>query len=384
MAIPPSRPQYATILPFGLFILVAVGICEATYAVNAHYDVSALDQSAMITRLAQSQSDSDLLVWQNAFDQRAWLRERLEDPRSNHDIVLVGSSTMGGLSAAMFPAHALLNGWLSAPTIEDFEAATVLLDRASHRPRTVVLGIDAWFLNPVIDDQRWRSLTDEFIRYRREEGDGLWAWRERPLGFWAMLKERLTFATLYETVLFVRAARRYSKPLTPWLVRVSPEQYCRTLRTPLYIRTLVGDYVSCPALESPQVVVDSEAVTYVARNTHSMADWTHVDTDRAQRLAAVVKRIREMGISVVLVAPPYHPYAYAVLYSNAATARNLTETDRLLGNLAAHAGAVYVNLRDPATLGCRPPDFLDSHHTKVACGRKIGARVLAMLRGGVT
>ncbi|MGI8509598.1 MAG: hypothetical protein ACR2MQ_09760 [Gemmatimonadaceae bacterium] len=377
----PRAPRCRSILPFAVFALMAVGLCGVTYAINAHYDISALDQSALITRLAALQTDSDLLVWQNAFDQRAWLRERLEDPRSNHEVVLIGSSTIGGLSAAMFPARTLLNGWLSAPTIEDFEAATVLLDRASHRPQTVVLGIDAWFLNPVIDDQRWRSLTDEFIRYRRQQGDGMWVSRQRPLGLWAMLKERLTFATLRETALFVRDARRSSEPLIPWLVRATPAQYCLKLRTPEYIRTLVGDYVSCPALQSPQATVDSEAVTYVARNTHSMADWTQVDVPRAQRLAAVVRHIRSMGVNVVLVAPPYHPSAYAALYSNTVTARNLNETDRLLSSVARRTGAVYLNLRNPEKLGCATSDFLDSHHTKPSCGRKISAHVVAAISG---
>jgi len=362
---------------FALFITIVCAVCVITYTINAHYDVSALDQGALITRLAKAQSDSDLLVWQDAFDQRAWLKERLLDPRADEQLLVLSSSTLGGLSQAMFPRRAVLNGWLSAPTIEDFEASTVLLDHAPHKPPIVVLGIDAWFLNPVIDDQRWRSLTAEYIAYHRAEGEGVQVYAQKPLRWWATFKERLTFATLRETLLFVRRAHRASEPIRPWLVRATPEEYCSRISAEEYIRTAVGDYVSCPALRNPQAVVDSEATTYLSLNTHSMAEWRVVDRSRAARLEAAIEHIRNDGESVVVVAPPYHPITYAALRANPNTARNLDEVDRILSEMAHRTGAEYVNLRDPSDLGCVAEDFLDSHHTKASCGRKIAERIAA-------
>lgn len=370
-----SRFRAWRYLPFAVFILVALSVCTATYAINAHYDVSALDQSALIERLATAQTDSDLLVWQDAFDQRAWLRQRLSDPRWSSQILIVGSSTLGGLRREMFPGQTLLNGWLAAPTIEDIEAATELISHTPRQPCAVVLGIDAWFLNPVVDDQRWRSLTDEYIAYHRRHGDSFWASVQRPLRWWTTLKERLTFTTLRETLLFVRRARRNSEPLQPRLVRTPPPQYCRSIRSPEYIRTAIGDYIACPQFDNSQAVVDSEAVTYLARNTHSMAEWRSVDVERAERLREAVMRVRGYGDAVAIVAPPYHPLAYAALRADPVTARNLDKTDRVLASIATLTGAVYVNLRDPARLGCSATDFLDSHHTKATCGRRIAAAV---------
>ena len=363
---------------FALFLVTACLVCIITYTVNAHYDVSAVDQGPLIMRLAAAQTDPDLLVWQDAFDQRAWLKERVLNRSADDQLLILSSSTLGGLSQRMFPNYALLNGWLSAPTIEDFEASTVLLDRAAHKPKTVVLGIDAWFLNPVVDDQRWRSLTTEYIAYRRAEGDGLWVYAQWPFRWWAIFKERLTFATLRETILFVFRAHRASEPTRPWLVRATPEQYCRQITREEYIRTAVGDYVSCPKLANSQAVVDSEATTYLALNTHSMAEWRVIDRSRASRLEAVIRHLRAGGEEVIVVAPPYHPITYASLRASPFTARNLDEVDRILSGIAQRSGAVYLNFRNPAELDCVADDFLDSHHTKASCGLKIANHIASV------
>ena len=72
---------------------------------------------------------------------------------------------MGGFPAELVPGRAVLNGWLTQPTVEDLEAVTALLDASGCRPASVILGIDPWFFNPSVTDERWMSLLPDYLAY---------------------------------------------------------------------------------------------------------------------------------------------------------------------------------------------------------------------------
>jgi len=346
---------------FAIIMLIGVG---AIVALNTFVDAAGIGTYDRVYELASRQGAHELVDWQDLFDQRAWVKAKIE--RECPDVLILGSSTVGALRQEMFGDRRVLNAWLSAPTIEDFEALTVVLERAHCQPRSIVVGIDPWFANAAFGDQRWESLIDDYVAYQPTAS----RLRLRALAMvraWDLFKERLNWGTTRASLAALWTRARSESPSLPRLVRAEPDELCATLTTPHYIRANDGHYVSCAAFVPSPAVVDDIARNYVAANTHEIRNWKEVDPERMRRLADVVKRWAAHS-NVILVAPPYHPKAWSALQSNPTIAANLSTLDRELGALQ---GAHYINLRDPGVARCAATEFEDGHHGQPACARKL-------------
>ena len=348
---------------FATFALVIASV----FAMNTAVDVSGLDTYDLVYRLASSQQADELLIWENSFDQRAWVKARLMNGRDCPELLVLGSSTMGALAASLFPGRHVLNGWLTQPTVEDFEAMTALLEGSGCHPANVVLGIDPWFFNAKVQDERWMSLMPEYLTYHGTS----WSkarWRKG----WATLKERLNFVTTRQTVdVLLRPSRREPTAIKPTLVRVSPAEYCADDPRPYYIRAYDGHYVSCPRFSYTPIELTRVAERYLATNSHEMAEWREIDSSRLTRLAAVLTRWRALDMQVLILAPPYHPETFRRLQASPEVRENLRVVDTALRDLAAPLGMTYLSLRDPKVPGCEGDDFRDSHHFKASCFHKM-------------
>lgn len=356
-----------------LFTAIVVLMLTAIVWMNSCVDVAGLDTFDRVTTLAKEQGDSDLLVWDQLFDQRAWLRTKLL--ANCPEVLILGSSTVGAMSQDMFAQHRILNGWLSAPSIEDLEAITAVLDRANCHPKAIVLGVDAWLLNSAFTDQRWMSLFDDYVAYH-PDGKLHARWLSIRRG-WSRFKEHLNYTTTRETVLALWHRMKGAKAADPpRLVHMTPDAFCESSSAPNYIRANDGHYVSCAKFVPPPDQVDVIAGNYVVANTHEIRDWRELDAGRLASLRKLVKTWSERGSRVVVVGPPYHPLAWAALRGTPTLSALLDTLDRTLAGLE---GVRYVGLRDPASVACAASEFEDGHHGQPACVRKVAARLEAEL-----
>ena len=344
---------------FSAFLATTLAVVAGVYALNTIVDPAGLRSVDAVETLARTQRADQYLVGPVAFDQRAWVRGKLA-VAEQCDIVVLGSSTLGMLDTTMATAP-VLNTWLTGPTIEDLEAEVVLLEHAKCRPAQIVLGIDPWFVNPLVEDQRWRTLASEQREFR---GTGIVARvRERVQTVWETLRERLNVATTERSISTLRTA-----PLRPPHLVTAWETECPQLSANAALRAGDGHFVRCPQIALAPYAVARLAATYMDRDFHRMRSWRVVDRGRLARLDVVVRRLARIA-PVAIVTPPYHPAAFATLPQPL-----LAELDRALADLAIATRTTFHPLRDPATLGCT--EFADSHHMLPACARRLAARVL--------
>ncbi len=351
--------------------IVLLGLAGIAW-MNSRVDVAGLDTFDRVAELSRRQGPDDLLVWDQLFDQRAWLATKLTARDGCPEVLVLGSSTVGAFRQDMFAHHRILNGWLSAPTVEDLEALTSVLDRAQCRPVSIILGVDPWLLNSAFGDQRWMSLFDDYIAYQ-PGSDKL---RARWLAIsrsWSRFKERLNYTTTRTTVQALwRRWRGHSAAQPPRLVHMAPEAYCDSISTPNYIRASDGHYVSCAKFVPSPGDVEAVARNYVDANTHEIRSWHELDPERLRRLRAVVRTWSARGSRVVVLGPPYHPLAWAALRANPVLRTTL---DTLDATLASMEGVRYVNAREAASVGCTAAEFEDGHHSQPVCARKIAERL---------
>ncbi len=357
-----------------VFIGVTVLVVGAIACLNTVIDPSGVSSGTTVRRLASRQSSAALIVSPVAFDQRMWLKGRLEALASERrcpDLLVVGSSTIGMISRELALDPGLLNGFVAGPTVEDLEAISVLLERSHCRPARIVIGIDPWFANARMADERWRSLMSEVRIYH-----GATALEELvdeiQLG-WQLVKERLNFATTRQSL--AGLLREGKGPLwrRPRLSSAPLKEICRELGADPYLRAQDGHFLQCPQSELAARAVRHVAATYVDRDFHGMRSWKEVDVSRLARLEAVLESLKGRTRSLVVFAPPYHPVTYERLVGTPSIRTNLEQFDAALTVIGRRLGIRYVNLRDPARPGCQEEEFADSHHARPACARRWAA-----------
>lgn len=364
-----------------IFLFVVFSLTAFIYAFNTHIDAAGQQSAAAVYQLARAQNEDQVLVWDRLFDQRIWLKSRLELPRSGGcpDVLIFSSSTLGGIDETNFPNQRFINGWMGAPSIEDLEALTQIIDQSDCHHLQIWLGMDPWFFNVNAKSDRWSSVLGDFVAYQRAHGSALLA-AKGYLTVWSRFKDRLSFVTTRESLLYFINHRHDEEHLDqPRLVQAggAVDKLCANSPADLYLRSHDGHFFGCPRFALSPKEISFLATTYLQRNTHSMNQWGQVDPDTLIRLSAALDVLRAKGAKIILVAPPYHPVTYASLYSNAHVRGLLEHLDAALADLARSNGGQYVNTRNPAVAGCTDDEFEDSHHSSTVCLRKVVKAVAA-------
>jgi hypothetical protein len=299
-------------------------------------------------------------------------------------MLVLGSSTLAGISAELFARERVLNAWLTGPSIEDMEAIAGILDESKCNPDTILLGLDPWFFNPKVAELRWLGLMSDYWHYHRDQG--LFFRVATLLKYWDRFKELLSFVTTRASLNFLqKVVRGQQRFLDVRIVPVGPLQYCNTHTGELpYVRGYDGYAPTCPDHVPPPPVVEEIAATYVSANRHQMGDWKEVDRERLARLDRLVAWFRARGSNVILLAPPYHPTAFSRLSASATIRQNLVTLDSSLQLLAQAHGAQFLNFRDPRSVGCEAAEFEDSHHFNASCFDRLKKHVLPYIDGKPT
>src|SRR5262245_45127776 len=173
--------------PLPPFFATLGSLVAGVFLLNTRVDLAGLDSGRRVAELARRQAPSQVLVSERDYDQRAWVKARLE--KGCPEVLLLGSSTVGMLASSMFSNPSFLNGWLTGPSVEDFAALASILQQDGCVPRRILIGIDPFLLNPLVTDQRWLSLREDRARFR--------AGSSRLQSFvleWQTFKERLGFS----------------------------------------------------------------------------------------------------------------------------------------------------------------------------------------------
>lgn len=365
----------ADLRPFGA--VLAIGLA-AVIALNVSVDAGGLENQDAMAQLARDQKPGDILVSDQLGYQRAWVKTRILEAKDCADILVLGSSTSGSLSQDLFPGKLLLNGWTGGPTIEDFEALTNVLRRASCVPKTIVVGADPWWVgNGEVDDQRWQALESEFLAYQKEDSAPRYAFFVAKMK-WNRGKERLNFTTTKESARLLMERRKQGgteQTVATKNVAGTPDDVCPRVEEMgvKHLRSYDGHYTTCPVFHWPKAELERLATHWLSDNMHRMAEWNTVDTSRVARLAHVVDQLRARGARVVFLGNPYHPETYKRLLADPTVGIQLLRLDAMLDAMAKERGSVFVNLRDPTKPGCSADEFEDADHGRPECVSKVAA-----------
>ncbi|WP_016834366.1 hypothetical protein [Herbaspirillum lusitanum] len=355
---------------FGIFI----SFIFATFVFNTYVDIAGQQSGNFVYELSQSQKENQVLTWDRLFDQRIWLNARFDSMQLKDcpEVLILSSSTLGGIDSSNFPKRKFLNGWMAAPSIEDFEATTHLIEQSNCPHLEIWMGMDPWFFNAKEKSDRWTSAIQPFTSYQIDHGD-IFRSIKGYSSFWSRAKDRLSYVTTRESLLYFKTHLGDVTYLDkPKLIAVGPslDKLCSSTKSELYLRAQDGHFFGCPRFSLTQEQISYLSSTYLERNTHGMREWQQVDTDVVQRLSTIMNVLTKRGHRIVLIAPVYHPTTYNSLIANEHVQSKLNFIDARMKELAYRHGSSFVNLRNPQIPGCTASEFEDSHHAGADCLKK--------------
>jgi hypothetical protein len=314
-------------------------------------------------------------------DERRFQRARLQAiarPR----LVAFGSSRVMEVStslARVAPGD-FYNAGMSAATVEDFIALWSILEGLGKRPAIAWISVDAWVFNEAKEEIRWLDWADEVSGFLAPAGADRLLGGPMPeaLLLWARAKELLSYTVLRASLGDLRRGltgrRRHGAEVVQSLEgAVVPEAELGDRRGLRADGSIVyeGEYRRLSTERTRE-----EAARYVVGGRTGLEGFRW-NRERAARLEVLWREMRAAGVRVVAWLPPYHPEAWRLIQADPHRAAALAEARRFLEEAAARTRARFLDLSDPATLGCGEADFYDAIHVRPPCLRRLLERVAA-------
>jgi hypothetical protein len=366
--------------PLAMFLFVIFVVLSFCFSLNTLIDASGINTYSIVYKLTIAQTRNHVIVWDKPFDQRAWVRAKLLEKGECPFLLILGSSTLGGISQDMFNNVSILNAWLTGPAIEDFYGISEILAKANCIPKNILFGIDPWYLNKNVISQRWMSIYSDYLDYHNR-GNWLALAFYKGQRIWAVFKERLSYPATQES-LKTLADINYKRYLAPKLYNLTAEEFCeskyieeyQTSSSEVTIRANDGHFKICQKFALAPKQLHDVALGYLRKNMHKMAEWHELDGMRLTQIEKILKEWAEKGSKILIVSPAYHPLTYDILMRNSNVRHNLETLDEFLNGLSGYH-IKYLYLRNPDILGCKEYMFSDSHHAAPSCFEKMAYKV---------
>lgn len=278
------------------------------------------------------------------------------------DIMILGASHWQEAHSELTPGWDVFNGHVHRDYYDDFLAMVEVLIRTDKMPNHLVISIrDSTFTPPELrSDALWHPFIEEFRQMEaRLDLD------RRPIqqDFHAD-----ALLDLFSVPLGLSAVNRWMEnPETPG------PTYATTMES---LDILLSDGSIKWSKEHLQTFTFERAVReslamakVVLNKKHVISDDGLTAVDRLLRL------LKERGVSVTLVHPPFNPSFYAVI-EGTPYEEHLERVHAITVGFARKYGFSTASSFDPRVVGCEADMYIDAEHGRPACLKKVMTHIV--------
>lgn len=344
-------------VPYLLLTALLVALLMAALAA-ANYHLAPLSYSpAAQTRAADVlAAGGHYAVFDLNLDTRGLRRAQIARLAHRPDVVVLGASHWQEAHADLLPGRTFYNAHVHRDYHEDLLAVVEMLLRHDRLPGTLIMSIrDMTFLPEAQrSDTLWLTALPDSNAMKARLGLAR-PWLEtRPLERWLGL---VSLSTLLDNGL-----RRLGAATLPGPVHARSLPTMDVLQPDGSIRWSIAHRDRFTAERTR-----AEVRTAMAQRQGLTLQIDEAAVGAVDRLLAL---LRERGVRVVLVHPPFNPDFYRQVRGTAYGA-GLLRVEAITARLAAAHGATVVGGFDPAVAGCTAPMFIDAEHSGPACLRRL-------------
>jgi hypothetical protein len=336
-------------------LLVAL-LMSALAAANRHLAPLSYSAAAQARAADALAAGDNYAVFDLNLDTRGLRRAHIARLARRPDVVVLGASHWQEAHADLLPGHRFYNAHVHRDYHEDLLAVVEMLRRHDRLPDTLIMSIrDMTFLpEEQRGDALWLTALPEANAMRARLGIAR-PWLEtRPLRRWLGL---LSLSTLLDNGL-----RRLGAATRPGPVEARSLPTMDVLQADGSIRWSSAHR----DLFTPERTGAEVRTAVAQRQNLGLA----IDQAAVAALDRLLALLREHGVRVVLVHPPFNPDFYRQV-KDSAYGTGLLRVEAITARLAAAHGATHVGSFDPAVAGCTAGMFIDAEHSGPACLRRL-------------
>lgn len=301
------------------------------------------------------------------FDERLVQRLVIRTMRSTPTTVVLGSSRAMQIGRKTVGDDHVFNSAVTNGSTKDLLAISAIYLRRGFVPGRLFLCLDPWLLNEHNDQTRWKTLWPEYD------------WMSHRLDLPVPPRDRID--ERIDALHLDKAAALVSPSYFQYSLKLIAERQFH-LNTVRRVPPVADDWQHVvladgtrvyprPAQSRSAEELRQIALRYAqAKPVFGLGRFERLDSWSLEALARLVTEFDRLGTRVVIVLPPYHPVAYAVL-SSSSEYRQVLAAEAAYRRLAETARVPIAGSFDPNRAGCSEAEFYDGAHPTAECIRRL-------------
>jgi hypothetical protein len=351
-----SRHYKSTIygLVFVLFTIVGVA---GVWNGNQAFGPEMYGQDGMVPAADAFSHGENYAVFDLNLNIRRLKEETIARLSKTPDVVILGASHWQEADASLLPDYNYFNAHVHRDYWEDLLGVTEILVSHNRLPKKLIISIRDLQFTPLAE--RKDFLWEPGIPYYRAMADRLGIEKE---GYWASLPYNRMRALLSISMLFDNLTRWYNAEEHP---HASTERQFNALDTLLPDGSIVWSKKHLEIFTQERARTESIKLADARVNTQQSVDPAGVAA--FERLLGYLK---QQGVQVYLINPPYNPIFYDRIQGTPYAA-GLAKIDALMQRLATDHGLPLIGGFNPHKSGCESSMYIDAEHSNALCLKKL-------------
>ena len=308
-------------------------------------------------------SGRNFAVFDLNIDIRDIRRKQIGLMTTTPDTIILGASHWQEASANILESELIFNAHVHRDYYDDILAMVELLLVNNRLPKKLIIGIrDATFTARADrTDYLWISLLSEFRAMEQRLGLPSRPWHDdiyaRPI------LDRISFTTIVTKVV-----QRFRADELPGPTEAIASETLDLLMTDGSIRWARSHL----ELFTPEYARSKSLEMAIRVKSRPFG----IDPNAVEAVGRLLALLRERGVTVLLVHPPFNPTFYDAIVGSPFQ-EGLKRVEAVTRRLAEDNDAIVIGNFDPSKVGCDASMYIDAEHSGPPCLRKVLADAAA-------
>ena len=306
-------------------------------------------------------SGKNLLAPDPNYDERLKQIYVIQYMKKPKDILVFGSSRCKGIHQGLFPGKTFYNAGVSAGSLEDFIGLYQLFYENNLLPKTLILELSAWILNPE-NEQLHGDVTTIMPVYKRALSRFKMPVENTTpydnYNYTDKIQEKLK--QLLSPYYFQQSLKKFYKYAR---IKKAPSQFGFRFANKIIANELIlfsdGSWVSS---EEHRIVTKTEALKH-ATMPKGLQRFTKFNMDRIKEFEVFIQQMINDGIEIVFYLPPWPTLTYQKLV-NSEKYNIVVNEEEYFRSFAKRYGIKVIGSYNADNLGYSLDDFADSAHLR--------------------
>ena len=346
-----------------LLMCCVVGIAAIWYG-NTRFAPEMYDRSGPVAMAKAFAKGKNFATFDLNINIREMRDEHIARFETTPDIAVLGASHWQEAHPELLPQVNMYNAHVHRDYYEDMPAVVEMFVRHKRLPKTLIIAVRDRLFTPVADrtDFLWLPGIPYYVRMAPQLGLTPHPyWETAPVQRWRELSSA--------SMLYSNALRWLKAPVKPHATLVDHHETLDTLRP--------GGSIYWSAEHA--ALFTRERSDRLARE-FAEANYAHapkVDPIGVETIDRLLAYLKQKGVDVYLVHPPFNPIYYDRV-KGGAYYEGLESIKQLTKDLAAKYDYKVFGSFDPAEIGCSAEMYIDAEHANPECLGKLFKQFAAL------